>query len=80
MSRKTELGRLPVWTLAVNIGAPVIAIGIVGACREFGWSWWLGVPIAAVVVVGGLLWERAIERKYLPAQSQIKPEKKENQP
>jgi len=68
MNRKTEPGKLPGWTLAVNIGAPVIAIGIVGVCREFGLSWWIGGPIVAVVVVGGLLWERAIDRKYLPAQ------------
>jgi hypothetical protein len=68
MNKETEPGKLPGWTLAVNIASPVIAIAIVGACQEFGLSWWIGVPVAAAIVVGGALWERAIDRKYLPAQ------------
>jgi len=68
MDKKTEPGKLPGWTLLVDIAGPVIAIAVVGACREFGLSWWIGVPVAAAIVVGGLLWERTIDRTYLPAQ------------
>jgi hypothetical protein len=68
MDKKTEQGTLPGWTLLVGTAAPVIAAAILAACREFGLSWWIGVPVAAGIVVGGLLWERAVERKYLPAQ------------
>jgi Mg2+/Co2+ transporter CorB len=56
---------LPGWTLLVNIAAPVMATMILVSCRDFGLSWAIGIPAAVVVVVGGLLWERSIERRYI---------------
>lgn len=65
MTKNTHRGELPGWALLVSIGVPVVAAGLLGACRSFDLSLWVGVPVATVVVVVGLLWERAIERKYL---------------
>ncbi|EML1601373.1 MULTISPECIES: hypothetical protein [Burkholderia] len=60
-------GKLPGWTLAVHVGMPLLAAAIAVGCRGVGVSWWIAAPVAAAIVIGGLLWERSIERKYLSA-------------
>ncbi|HEX7934260.1 MAG TPA: hypothetical protein VF573_14460 [Paraburkholderia sp.] len=68
MNQDTDTGKLPGWTLLLSLLGCLIALAILWACREEGLSWWIGVPAAIAVVVGGVLLERAIERKYLPSR------------
>ncbi|WP_321867487.1 hypothetical protein [Paraburkholderia tropica] len=68
MSQNTDAGNLPGWTLLVSLLGWVIAPMVLWACRDFGLSWWLGVPTAIVIAVAGVFLERAIERKYLPSR------------
>jgi hypothetical protein len=65
---KNDEGKLPGWTLLVNIASPVMATMILESCRNFGLSWAIGIPAAVVVVVGGLLWDTSIDRKYIRPQ------------
>lgn len=60
-------GKLPGWTLAVHVAIPLLAAAIAVGCRGIGLSWWIAAPVAAAIVIGGLLWERSIERKCLSA-------------
>lgn len=62
---KDDEGKLPGWTLLVNIASPVLATMLLESCRDFGLSWAIGIPAAVVVVVGGLLWEIRIDRRYI---------------
>ena len=68
MPKGSAQGYVPGWTMVVNIVAMVVALTVLGSCKYAGLSWWIGVPVAAAIVVGEMLWERAIERKYRPAQ------------
>ena len=67
MSQDPDAGKLPGWTLVVSLLGWLVAPAILWTCRDFGLSWWIGVPAALVVVVAGTHAERAIERKYHPA-------------
>ncbi len=60
--------KLPGWTLLLSLLGCLIALAILWVCRDGGLSWWIGVPTAIAVVVGGVLLERAIERKYIKSQ------------
>lgn len=68
MSQDVDAGMLPGWTLLLSLFGCLIAFAIVSACRDAGLSSRIGVPAAITVVVGGVLLERAIERKYLPSR------------
>ncbi|ANJ76438.1 hypothetical protein ACUXPM_003599 [Ralstonia sp. 151470066-2] len=65
-----EKVHLPGWTMVVNVVAMVAALTVLGSCKYVGLSWWIGVPVAAAIIVVELLWERAIERKYCLQQLQ----------
>ena len=67
MTNKSEnAGKLPGWTLLVGLLDCVVALMLLEACRDFGLSWWIGVPAAIIVILVGALAARVIERKYLP--------------
>lgn len=68
MSPISEVGKLPGWTLLVSLFGYAIALVILVASRDFGLSWWIGVPAAIAVAVAGVLMDRAIERKYARRQ------------
>lgn len=68
MNQRTDAGKLPGWTLLVSLLGWLVASMILWMCRDFGLSWWIGVPAALVVVVVGALLDRAIERRYLPSR------------
>ncbi|MGF6637285.1 hypothetical protein [Paraburkholderia sp. MM6662-R1] len=68
MSQDQDAGQLPGWTLLLPLAGCFAALAILWACRDVGLSWWIGVSAAIPVVVGGVLLERAIERKYLPSR------------
>ncbi len=61
-------GFLPGWTVLLSLAGCAAALAILWTCRSAGLSWWVGVPVAVAVVVGGVFLERAIERKYLPSR------------
>ncbi|TCG01067.1 hypothetical protein BZM26_09960 [Paraburkholderia strydomiana] len=68
MKQDKDAGVLPGWTVLLSLAGCATALAILWACRGAGLSWWIGVPVAIAVVVGGVLLERAIERKYLPSR------------
>jgi len=68
MSKSTEAGKLPGWTLLVSLLACALALGILMVCRHFGLSWWIGVPAAIAITVPSVFLDRAIERKYVPSR------------
>lgn len=65
MNRDAGAGELPGWTLLLSLFGCFVALAILWACRDGGLSWWIGVPTAIAIVVGGVLSERAIERKHV---------------
>ncbi|TCG01099.1 hypothetical protein BZM26_10145 [Paraburkholderia strydomiana] len=62
-----DAGVLPGWTVLLSLAGYATALAILWTCRDAGLSWWISVPMAVAVVVGGVLLERATERKYLPS-------------
>lgn len=68
MNQQKDAGVLPGWTVFLSLAGCATALAILWACREAGLSWWVSVPVAGAVVAGGVLSERAIERKYLPSR------------
>ncbi|CAN7793072.1 hypothetical protein LJR034_009295 [Caballeronia sp. LjRoot34] len=68
MSQDENPGFLPGWTVLLPPVGCFAALAILWACRDSGLSWWIGVPTAIAVVVGGILLEGAVERKYLPSR------------
>ncbi|WP_213766606.1 hypothetical protein [Caballeronia sp. dw_19] len=68
MSQHKTPGFLSGWTVLLPLVGCFAGLVILWACRDSGLSWWIGVPAAIAVVVGGILLERAVERKYLPSR------------
>jgi hypothetical protein len=66
-NQNKDAGFLPGWTVLLSLAGCAAALAILWTCRNAGLSWSVGVPVAVAVVVGGVLLERAIERKYLPS-------------
>jgi hypothetical protein len=66
-NRNEDAKALPGWTVLLSLAGCAAALAILWACRDGGLSWWVGGPVAVAVVVGGVLFERAIDRKYLPS-------------
>lgn len=64
MGNADDAGTIPGWTLVVGLLAWVVPTMILEACRDFGLSWWIGVPTAIAVIVAWSFAERAIDRKY----------------
>lgn len=47
---------------------PLLFAFVMGTvCRMNRLPWWLCVSIGAVVLVGGLMWTRAVDRRFLTA-------------
>ncbi|MGK8198492.1 hypothetical protein [Burkholderia cepacia] len=66
MSQSTEAGKLPGWTLLASLLGCALALLILVVCRNFGLSWWIGVPAAVAITVASVILDRAIERRYAP--------------
>lgn len=75
-NKNTDAGALPGWTVLLSLAGCAAALAILWTCRNAGLSWWVGVPVAVAVVFGGVLLDRAVERKYLPSSRSDLPRKK----